>query len=267
MGDKGDPGDRGVRGFTGEMGPQGSQGDVGFYGTQGYVGNQGHKGAQGEIGANFTVLKYTGSQDPMPVSAAITSPTSFTILYADVITPIQITSTQSWTYSPPEGVVFRINLPDTTDSEVVINLGNIGWTIQDNEITTDQAITTTSTYIPGNMLTVYFENGMVNSYINSTQWFTQSISSMTVSFSVSSLTVNSQLAFTGFTLQPLITGSQGIQGVQGPQGDKGPKGNVGTRILSGYGSPVTWFGSQGEMGSQGDFYIDLTNGVFYGPMA
>jgi hypothetical protein len=58
------------------------------------------------------------------------------------------------------------------------------------------------------------------------------------------------------------TGSQGPTGAQGPTGTQGPTGITGTAgatILSGLGAPTN------GVGKVGDFYIDLANGIFYGP--
>jgi hypothetical protein len=63
----------------------------------------------------------------------------------------------------------------------------------------------------------------------------------------------------------LGTGPTGLMGDTGPSGDvgstgpTGSTGEVGTIIYAGTGAPT------GSLGRVGDFYIDLLNGVFYGP--
>ena len=52
-----------------------------------------------------------------------------------------------------------------------------------------------------------------------------------------------------------ITGPQGPQGVPGPQG---PTGNAGTSILSGSGDPTS-------EGNDGDFYINTSTSILFGP--
>jgi hypothetical protein len=57
-------------------------------------------------------------------------------------------------------------------------------------------------------------------------------------------------------------GSPGPQGATGPAGASGPQGQAGangSRIHSGNGAPVA------NLGSNGDYYLDRTNGNFYGP--
>lgn len=57
-------------------------------------------------------------------------------------------------------------------------------------------------------------------------------------------------------------GPQGIQGEQGPEGPQGPQGEPGENgnsVLSGYGIPSN------SIGTNGDFYINLSNYTIYGP--
>lgn len=55
------------------------------------------------------------------------------------------------------------------------------------------------------------------------------------------------------------TGPQGAQGAQGPQGLQGTPGPAGSTVLSGNGAPTS------ATGANGDFYLDLTSSLFYGP--
>lgn len=68
--------------------------------------------------------------------------------------------------------------------------------------------------------------------------------------------------------QPGVAGPQGPQGVQGPVGPAGPigktgpagaAGSAGAEVLSGMGPPAA------DLGKDGDFYIDRTLYVQYGP--
>ena len=61
---------------------------------------------------------------------------------------------------------------------------------------------------------------------------------------------------TGYTGQ---TGATGYTGETGATGITGPTGTPGTVIYSGNGAPSN------TLGIAGDFYIDLTSGLFYGP--
>ncbi|KQC00182.1 collagen-like protein [Pedobacter sp. Hv1] len=54
-------------------------------------------------------------------------------------------------------------------------------------------------------------------------------------------------------------GPQGAQGAQGPQGLQGTPGPAGSTVLSGNGTPTS------TTGANGDFYLDLTSSLFYGP--
>lgn len=61
-----------------------------------------------------------------------------------------------------------------------------------------------------------------------------------------------------------LQGPQGIQGPAGPQGIQGVPGSAGINgktILNGDGPPA------GSLGTNGDFYLDITNKNFYGPKA
>jgi hypothetical protein len=62
--------------------------------------------------------------------------------------------------------------------------------------------------------------------------------------------------FTGATGEAGATGPEGQTGATGPTGANGPTGTI---IYSGTGAP------SGALGNVGDFYIDLANGLFYGP--
>ena len=64
---------------------------------------------------------------------------------------------------------------------------------------------------------------------------------------------------TGYTGPTGSTGYTGPTGETGPTGTTGPSGLRGTQIYAGYGTPAT------PLGSQGDFYLDLTTGTLYGP--
>jgi hypothetical protein len=83
---------------------------------------------------------------------------------------------------------------------------------------------------------------------------------------VSSSTQSSTLYFGGVTVSHIHTtlaantntGPTGPQGYTGVQGETGP---TGTMIFSGSGAPSL------STGRSGDFYIDLLNGIFYGPKA
>lgn len=55
------------------------------------------------------------------------------------------------------------------------------------------------------------------------------------------------------------TGAPGQQGEQGNPGNPGPQGTPGTSIRTGTGAPAA------DSGRTGDFYIDTTNLVLYGP--
>lgn len=65
----------------------------------------------------------------------------------------------------------------------------------------------------------------------------------------------------GSTAWSSLTYSSGIQGPSGSNGTNGTNGTNGNTILSGAGAP-----SSGT-GVNGDFYLDLTNTVLYGPKA
>lgn len=54
-------------------------------------------------------------------------------------------------------------------------------------------------------------------------------------------------------------GPAGPQGAQGPQGLQGTPGPAGSTVLSGNGAPTS------TTGTNGDFYLDLTSSLFYGP--
>ena len=64
---------------------------------------------------------------------------------------------------------------------------------------------------------------------------------------------------TGPTGETGPTGDTGPAGYTGDTGGAGPTGPTGTNIYSGTGAPST------SLGNLGDFYIDLVNGIFYGP--
>jgi hypothetical protein len=55
------------------------------------------------------------------------------------------------------------------------------------------------------------------------------------------------------------SGGQGSQGPQGPQGPQGAQGNPGSQTFSGSGAPGA------TLGSIGDYYLDKTNFLLYGP--
>jgi hypothetical protein len=65
--------------------------------------------------------------------------------------------------------------------------------------------------------------------------------------------------YTGQTGSTGYTGATGYTGQTGSTGYTGPSGTPGTVIYSGNGPPST------SLGIAGDFYIDLTSGLFYGP--
>ena len=58
-----------------------------------------------------------------------------------------------------------------------------------------------------------------------------------------------------------VQGPQGLRGEQGPKGDTGRAGADGNTILHGYGMPKP------DQGEEGDFFIDTTDWVIYGPKA
>ena len=67
---------------------------------------------------------------------------------------------------------------------------------------------------------------------------------------------------TGATGPAGATGAQGPQGPQGdtgPTGPQGPAGTNGATVLNGSGAPPD------TLGSNGDFYLDTTSDVLYGP--
>jgi hypothetical protein len=66
-------------------------------------------------------------------------------------------------------------------------------------------------------------------------------------------------AATAFTSCKKEAGPAGAQGAQGPQGLQGTPGPAGSTVLSGNGTPTT------TTGANGDFYLDLTSSLFYGP--
>jgi hypothetical protein len=74
---------------------------------------------------------------------------------------------------------------------------------------------------------------------------------------------------TGATGASGITGYTGLDGIAtntgatGATGRTGSTGSSGTRILAGSGDPN--FNSFSTIGYIGDFYIDLTSGILYGP--
>ena len=55
------------------------------------------------------------------------------------------------------------------------------------------------------------------------------------------------------------TGSQGPQGIQGPVGPEGDVGPAGSQILTGAGPPTN------NLGVEGDWYLDSTTDILYGP--
>jgi hypothetical protein len=58
---------------------------------------------------------------------------------------------------------------------------------------------------------------------------------------------------------PGATGPAGPAGDAGPAGSQGPAGTNGASVLNGSGAPA------GSLGSNGDFYLDTTSEVLYGP--
>jgi len=67
-------------------------------------------------------------------------------------------------------------------------------------------------------------------------------------------------------------GPQGVQGPQGPQGDPGtpgapgPAGQDGATLISGVGNPLPGQGGSAFLGGKpGDFYLDSSTGILYGP--
>lgn len=66
-------------------------------------------------------------------------------------------------------------------------------------------------------------------------------------------------AATMFTSCKKETGATGPEGAQGPQGLQGTPGPAGSTVLSGNGAPSS------TTGKNGDFYLDLTSSLFYGP--
>ncbi|NML34512.1 hypothetical protein HHL14_27230 [Paraburkholderia sp. G-4-1-8] len=54
-------------------------------------------------------------------------------------------------------------------------------------------------------------------------------------------------------------GPAGPEGPSGPEGPAGPTGAAGATLVSGAGAPAL------DTGAVGDFYLDTTNGVLYGP--
>lgn len=66
------------------------------------------------------------------------------------------------------------------------------------------------------------------------------------------------LVFSACTKQGVL-GPQGVPGKQGEQGQTGPQGEQGALILAGSGAPVA------DSGRTGDFYIDTTGLLLYGP--
>ena len=57
------------------------------------------------------------------------------------------------------------------------------------------------------------------------------------------------------------TGDQGATGDTGPSGSTGDTGTAGTRIFSGVGEPDP------GIGNIGDYYLDTSSGILYGPKA
>ncbi|TFZ81701.1 collagen-like protein [Candidatus Macondimonas diazotrophica] len=85
--------------------------------------------------------------------------------------------------------------------------------------------------------------------------------------------VSGDVSWLNLVALSLITGPQGIQGLQGAKGDQGVQGIQGIQGVAGPpgadGDSSFIFSDAGapldEDGSTGDYYINLTNGDFYGP--
>src|SRR5580704_5513400 len=66
----------------------------------------------------------------------------------------------------------------------------------------------------------------------------------------------------------LFTASCGKDGAAGPQGPQGPQGTPGTNGTNGKDGTTIYSGTTAPattIGAIGDFYIDLSSGIFYGP--